>query len=190
MDTASKVLLGALILICGAACFFSYKATVEVKEIKEQSEIAQLKIDSLMVATAKIAKAQQARASKKQPRSFWEELFSAIEEDEKATAAAAKKKEAAAKVRVSTSYHLEDRYVIGNVEIPDVLGSQAGKITVSILVNQSGTVKKTSVAEGATITDPDVIDAVRRAALKTDFNSNYDAHELASGTITYTFTKK
>ena len=112
------------------------------------------------------------------------------EEEEKASAAAARKQEAAAKVRVSTSYHLEDRYVIGKVELPDVIGTQAGKITVNIFVNHSGTVKKTSIADGATITDPDVTEAVRRAALKTDFNSDYDAQDMAPGTITYTFVKK
>ena len=143
-----------------------------------------------MVATAKIAKSQNTKARNKQPRGFWEELFSAIEEEEKASAAAARKQEAAAKVRVSTSYHIEDRYVIGKVELPDVLGTQAGKITVNIYVSNTGTVKKTSIAEGATITDPEVIEAVRRAALKTDFNANFDAEDMAPGTITYNFVKK
>ena len=190
MDTTSKVLLSLVILVCGAIGYYSYKTSQEVKEMKEQAQLAQLKIDSLMVATAKIAKSTKTVSGKQQPKTFWEALFSAMEEEEKATAAAARKQEAAAKVRVSTSYHLEDRYVLGKVELPDVLGSQAGKITVNISVNRYGTVKKTSVAEGATITDPNVIEAVRRAALQTDFNSNYDAEELAPGTITYTFVKK
>ena len=190
MDTTSKVLLVIVILACGATGYFSYKTSQEVKEMKEQAQLAQMKIDSLMVATAKIAKSTKTDTGKQQPKSFWEALFSAMEEEEKASAAAARKQEAAAKVRVSTSYHLEDRYVIGKVEIPDVLGSQAGKITVNISVSPGGTVKKTSIAEGASITDPDVIEAVRRAALKTDFNTNFDAQDLAPGTITYTFEKK
>ena len=190
MDITSKILLVLVILICGATGYYSYKNSLEINELKEQAQLSQLKIDSLMVATAKIAKSQNTKARNKQPRGFWEELFSAIEEEEKASAAAARKQEAAAKVRVSTSYHLEDRYVIGKVELPDVIGTQAGKITVNIFVNHSGTVKKTSIADGATITDPDVIEAVRRAALKTDFNSDYDAQDMAPGTITYTFVKK
>lgn len=46
------------------------------------------------------------------------------------------------------------------------------------------------VEAGATITDPEVIESVRKAALQTDFNTNFDAPELAEGTITYTFKKK
>lgn len=190
MDTTSKVLLVIVILVCGATGYYSYKTSQEVKEMKEQAQLAQQKIDSLMIATAKIAKSTKTVSGRQQPKSFWESLFSAMEEDEKAAAAAARKKEAAAKVRVSTSYRLEDRYVIGKVELPDVLGSQAGNITVNISVDQTGTVKKTSIAEGATITDPEVIEAARRAALKTDFNTNYEAQKLAPGTITYTFVKK
>ena len=47
-----------------------------------------------------------------------------------------------------------------------------------------------SIADSASISDSEVIESVRKAALKTDFNSNYDAPEMAEGTITYTFKKK
>lgn len=189
MET-SKVLLIITVLFCGATGFYSYKTSQEVRELKAQVQITSQKVDSLMIATAKIAKSTKTVSGKQQPKTFWEALFSAMEEEEKATAAAARKKEAAAKVRISTSYHLDDRYVLGKVELPEVYGNQAGTITVNVLVNQYGTVKKTSVVEGATITDPEVIESVRKAALKTDFNSNYDAPELVQGTITYTFKKK
>ena len=79
---------------------------------------------------------------------------------------------------------------IGGQRTHEDPGSQGGTITVNVSVNHYGTVKKTSVAEGATITDPEVIESVRKAALQTDFNSNYDAPELQEGTITYTFKKK
>lgn len=189
MDS-TKVLLVIVILLCGATGYYSYKTNEEVKELKGQLHVSEMKVDSLMTATAKIAKSTKTVTGKKQPQSFWEALFAEIEEDEKAAAAEKKAAAAKAKVTVSTSYRLEDRYVIGQVELPETLGSQGGTITVNISVNHSGTVKKTSVAPGATITDPDVVEAVRRAALKTDFNSNYDAPELAEGTITYTFKKK
>lgn len=91
---------------------------------------------------------------------------------------------------MSSSYRLEDRYVIGEVELPEYLGTQDGTITVKISVGKDGSVKKTRVAEGATITDPEVIESVRKAALKTDFNINFDAPNTAEGTITYTFKKK
>lgn len=187
---ANSFLLIIAILICGATGYFTYKTSQEVKELKEQMQITGQKVDSLMIATAKIAKSTKTVSSKAQPKSFWELLFSELEEEEKAAANQKRAAEARAKVTVSTSYRLEDRYVVGRVKLPETLGSQAGAITVIISVSKYGDVKKTSIAEGATITDPEVVEAVRRAALKTEFNSNYDAPDLVEGTITYTFKKK
>ena len=187
---ANKILLIIVILLCGATGYYSYKTSLEVKELKAQAQVTEQKVDSLMLATAKIAKSTKTVNANKQPKTFWELRFSEIEADEKAAAAEKKAKVAKAKVTVSSSYRLEDRYVIGEVEMPEHLGSQGGQITVNIFVNQSGTVKKTSIADGATITDPEVIESARKAALKTDFNSNYDAPDMVEGTITYTFKKK
>lgn len=189
MDS-TKILLILAILICGATGYFTYKTSEEVKSLKEQLNVTEQKVDSLMTATAKIAKSTKTVSGKQQPKTFWEALFSEIEESEKVAKAEERAKAAKAKVTVSTSYRLDDRYVIGKVELPEHLGTQAGKITVNVSVNQYGTVKKTSIADGATITDQEVIESVRRAALQTDFNSNYDAPELVEGTITYTFKKK
>ena len=189
MDT-NKILLFIAILLCGATGYFAYQTSQEVKELKAQAKVTEQKVDSLMLATAKIAKSTKTVSGNRQPKSFWEALFSEIEESEKAAKAEERAKAARAKVTVSTSYRLEDRYVIGKVELPEHLGSQVGTITVNVSVGQGGTVKKTSVADGATITDPEMIESVRKAALKTDFNTNFDAPELQEGTITYTFKKK
>ena len=191
---SSKFLLILAILLCGAAGYFSYKTSKEVTMLKQQLQVTEQKVDSLMTATAKIAQSMQSTKAtgsrKQQPKSFWEELFSSLEEEQKKSNAQARAKAAKEKVTVSASYRLEDRYVIGKVELPEYLGSQAGTITVNISVGWGGTVKKTSVADGATITDPEVIESVRKAALKTDFNSNFDDPELVEGTITYTFKAK
>ena len=187
---ANKILLIIVILLSGATGYYSYKTSKEVKELKAQAQVTELKVDSLMLATAKIAKSTKTVSGNRQPKSFWEALFSEIEAEEKAAAQQRKAEAAKAKVTVSTSYRLEDRYVIGKVELPDHLGTQGGQVTVKVSVNQGGTVKKTSIADGATITDPEVIESVRKAALKTDFNVNFDAPELVEGTITYTFKKK
>ena len=187
---ANKILLIIVILLCGATGYYTYKTSQEVKELKAQAQVTEQKMDSLMLATAKIAKSTKTVSGNRQPKSFWEALFSEIEADEKAAAQQRKAEAAKAKVTVSTSYRLEDRYVLGKVELPDHLGAQGGQITVNVSVNRYGTVKKTSVAEGATITDPEVVESVRRAALQTDFNSNNDAPEMVEGTITYTFKKK
>lgn len=187
---STKILLVVVILLCCVTGYFSYKTLQEIKELSIRAQVAENKVDSLMLATAKIAKSTKTIPSNKQPKSFWEALFSELEASEKAAAAERKAKAAKEKVTVSTSYRLEDRYVSGKVELPEYLGTQNGLITVNVFVNRSGTVKKTSVADGATITDAEVVESVRRAALKTDFNSNYDAPELVEGTITYTFKKK
>lgn len=187
---ANKILLTVLILICCAIGYFSYRTSLEVNELKSQAKVTEQKIDSLMLATAKIAKATKTVTANKQPQTFWEALFSEIEADEKAAAAEKKANAAKAKVTLSTSYRLEDRYVLGKIVLPEHLGAQSGQITVNVFVNRYGSVKKTSVAEGATITDPEVIESVRKAALKTDFNTDYDAPELVQGSITYTFKKK
>ena len=189
MDS-NKLLLVLVLLLCGATGYFAYKTSEAVKSLKEQLAVTESKVDSLMTATVKIAQSTKTVSSKKQPKSFWEELFSALEEDQKKTEAQAKAKAARETVTVSSSYRLEDRYVVGKVELPEYLGSQPGTITVNITVDHVGSVKKTSVAEGATITDPEVIESVRKAALKTDFNSDFDAPQAAEGTITYTFKKK
>ena len=122
-----------------------HKTSEEVKSLKEQLAVTESKVDSLMTATVKIAQSTKTVSSKKQPKSFWEELFSALEEDQKKTEAQAKAKAARETVTVSSSYRLEDRYVVGKVELPEYLGSQPGTITVNITVDHVGSVKKTSV---------------------------------------------
>ena len=186
----TNILLIITILICCATAYYTYKTSQDVKQLTSQVGKTELKVDSLMIATAKIAKTTKTVSSNSQPKSLWEVLFSEFEAEEKAAANQRRAEAAKAKVTVSTSYRLEDRYVIGKVELPEVLGTQAGTVTVNVIVNRSGSVKKTSVADGASITDPDVIESCRKAALQTDFNMDFDAPEQAEGTITYSFKKK
>lgn len=54
MDS-TKVLLVIVILLCGATGYYSYKTNEEVKELKGQLHVSEMKVDSLMTATAKIA---------------------------------------------------------------------------------------------------------------------------------------
>ncbi len=189
MDT-NKLLLIVILLLCGATSYYAYQTSKDVKELKALTWASEQKVDSLMLATGKIAKPTKTASEDRQSKSFWEALFSEIEESEKAAKVEKRSKAAKEKVTVSSSYRLEDRYVIYKVELPEYLGTQEGTITVNISVGKDGNVKKTRVAEGATITDPEVIESVRRAALKTNFNYNFDAPNTAEGTITYTFKKK
>lgn len=191
MDT-TKALIVVAILICGATGYYTYKTSEEVKQLKEQAQVTEQKLDSLMLATAKIASStsvtkKATNKKQQQPKSFWEELFSALEEDSKKSQTA--KTASGPKMTVSSSYRLEDRYVSYKVHLPDYLGNQEGKVVVNVTVDYSGDVKKTSVGSETTITDEDVIEASRKAALQTNFNYNSDVR-TQEGTITYTFRKQ
>ncbi len=191
MDT-TKALLVITILICGATGYYTYKTSEDVRQVKEQARVTEQKLDSLMLATAKIAastsSAKKTTAKKQpQPKSFWEELFSVLEEDGQKTQAA--RSTSGPKMTVSSSYRMEDRNVSSKVRLPDYLGDQEGKIVVNITIDALGDVKTTSVGSETTITDEDVIEASRKAALQTDFNY-YSGAGIQEGTITYTFKKR
>ena len=185
-----KTLLVLLLLLCGVIGYYSYKTSEEVKALKVQLQVTENKVDSLMMATAKIAQAQSKKtvASKKQqPKSFWEELFSALEEG--GNQSTTSKATAKPKITVTSSYRLEDRYVSYRVHLPEYVGNQEGIVVVNISVDRSGDVKRTSIGEGSTITDEEVLEASRKAALQTNFNYDSSAENPMAGTITYTFKK-
>lgn len=188
----TKALLVITILICGATGYYAYKTSEDVRQLKEQAQVTEQKLDSLMLATAKIAastsSAKKTTAKKQpQPKSFWEELFSALDED--SNKGQKTKANSSPKMTVSSSYRMEDRYVSSKVRLPDYLGDQEGKIVVNITIDALGDVKTTSVGSETTISDEDVIEASRKAALQTHFNYNSDVR-TQEGTITYTFKKQ
>lgn len=187
----TNTLLVLVLLLCGAIGYYSYKTSEEVKALREQLQVAELKVDSLMTATAKIAqstKSTRSAAPKKQQKSIWEELFSALDNNDGQKTAT--KTAGTPKMTVSSSYRLEDRYVSSKVRLPEYVGDQEGKIVVNITVDHMGDVTKTSVGEGSTITDEEVIEACRKAALRTNFNYASGAINDLEGTITYTFIKQ
>lgn len=90
-------------------------------------------------------------------------------------------------VKVKSSYRMEDRYVSFRVEGPDVRGNAEGIVKLDITISQSGDVKSAKLNSASTVTDEEVIEACKKAALKTGFNYNFDAPKLQRGTIMYTF---
>lgn len=86
-----------------------------------------------------------------------------------------------------SSYRMEDRYVSYRVKDPDVRGNAEGIVKLDITIGVLGDVKSAKLNSASTITDEEVIEACKKAALKTDFNYNSDAPKLQRGTITYTF---
>ncbi len=164
-----------ILALCIASSYYAYKTHEKVMEISEMFESV------TVVDTAAVPGDEVTVIEEESSESFLESLLSGNKKS---------KKQVKPVIEVSATYRLEDRYVIGNVRFPEYIGDQTGTITVNISVDKWGHVKKTSIAPGTDITDEEVIESVRRAALKTDFNSNSDAQETSKGTITYTFNTK
>lgn len=122
--------------------------------------------------------------------SFINELVGDAQEEYRAAKKAnenAPKKAVAPRLKVKSSYRMEDRYVDYKVYEPQELGNAEGIVKLDITINYSGDVKSAKLNSASTITDEEVIEACKKAALQTDFNLNLDAPKFQQGTITYTF---
>lgn len=121
--------------------------------------------------------------------SFINELVGDAQEEYRAAKKAnenAPKKAVTPRLKVKSSYRMEDRYSYG-VDDPQELGNAEGIVKLDITIDKYGDVKSAKLNSASTITDEEVIEACKKAALKTRFNYNYDAPKLQQGTITYTF---
>lgn len=122
--------------------------------------------------------------------SFINELVGDAQEEYRAAKKAnenAPKKAVAPRLKVKSSYRMEDRYVGYKVYEPQELGNAEGIVKLDIAISTIGQVNSAKLNSASTITDEEVIEACKKAALKTDFNINLDAPKLQQGTITYTF---
>lgn len=122
--------------------------------------------------------------------SFINELVGDAQEEYRAAKKAnqnAPKKAVVPRLKVKSSYRMEDRYVGYEVYEPQELGNAEGIVKLDITINYSGDVKSAKLNSASTITDEEVIEACKKAALKTDFNLNLDVPKFQQGTITYTF---
>lgn len=122
--------------------------------------------------------------------SFINELVGDAQEEYRAAKKAnenAPKKAVVPRLKVKSSYRMEDRYVGYKVYEPQELGNAEGIVKLDITISTIGQVNSAKLNSASTITDEEVIEACKKAALKTDFNLNLDAPKLQQGTITYTF---
>lgn len=122
--------------------------------------------------------------------SFINELVGDAQEEYRAAKKAnqnAPKKAVAPRLKVKSSYRMEDRYVGYKVYEPQELGNAEGIVKLDITISTIGQVNSAKLNSASTITDEEVIEACKKAALKTDFNLNLDAPKIQQGTITYTF---
>ena len=87
--------------------------------------------------------------------------------------------------------NLKGRTPNGRLPSPNAPGQQVGKVVVDIWVDNYGIVQKAVAgAEGTTVTDKNLWNEARKAAMKASFNMSADAPALQKGTITYIFKVK
>lgn len=185
----NTVLLVIILVALGGSLCMSYSNLQQMHLLRQENSMLWEKLDSVQqIVNKKPVKQKAAPAATQSTGSPFLDLLIQMGEESEREAAAARAKQ---KVTVSSKYRLEDRYVIyGGVDDPDYIGSQAGEVVLDILVDYSGDVKSAKLKSSTGITDDEVIEACKKAALQTNFNSNYDMREKQSGTITYIFTAK
>lgn len=198
--------------LCGWIAYGNFTLQKEVHSLQEQNAVILGKLDSLKMITPpspaksstksnnagkKGSSSSSASSKAKSSSSDDEEMtlldWMAIEMQRQfiADSEERQQREAAQKTTVEFSYRMEDRYT-KSTSMPDKLSDTPGKVVVDIYIDYSGDVLKTAVNPATTISDEEIIESCRKAALKTSFNytssSNYN--EQQKGTITYTFIAK
>lgn len=199
-----KLLQVLTLLLCLSFGYFTFKNYDDVKELRNENAFLRDTIDSLLCqpGTASIKEGivwPEEKSAAAQPDvkpaltgvvSFINELVDDAQEEYRAAKKAnqnAPKKAVVPRLKVKSSYRMEDRYVGYKVYEPQELGNAEGIVKLDITINYSGDVNSAKLNSASTITDEEVIEACKKAALKTDFNLNLDAPKLQQGTITYTF---
>lgn len=199
-----KLLQVLTLLLCLSFGYFTFKNYDDIKELQDENAFLRGSIDFLLCQPgAASIKEDIGRPEKKsaaaQPDvkpaptgvvSFINELVGDAQEEYRAAKKAnqnAPKKAVVPRLKVKSSYRMEDRYVGYKVYEPQELGNAEGIVKLDITINYSGDVNSAKLNSASTITDEEVIEACKKAALKTDFNLNLDAPKLQQGTITYTF---
>lgn len=179
-----KFLQFLTLLLCLCFGYFTYKAYSDVQQVKEENAILHEALDSLLVGstiTSPDAEPDPLSAASS-ISAFMDELITDAHKEYRA----GKKAKEALRIQVKSSYRMEDRYVSFRVEDPEVRGNAEGIVKLDIAIDKFGDVKSAKLNSASTITDEEVIEACKKAALKTDFSSNYDV-TIQRGTITYTF---
>lgn len=179
-------------LLCQPATA-SVKEDIGKTEKKSDKKVAADKSEKKSIAKPAASKSSASKPDEKPAPtgvvSFINELVGDAQEEYRAAKKAnenAPKKAVVPRLKVKSSYRMEDRYSYG-VYDPQELGNAEGIVKLDITISTSGQVKSAKLNSASTITDEEVIEACKKAALKTDFNINLDAPKLQQGTITYTF---
>lgn len=181
-----KFLQFLTLLLCLCFGYFTYKAYSDVQHVKEENAILHEALDSLLVGSTMSTSAAEPNtiSAASSISAFMDEIITDAHKEYRAGKKANAKKPL--RIQVKSSYRMEDRYVSFRVEDPEVRGNAEGIVKLDITIDKWGHVKSAKLNSASTITDEEVIEACKKAALKTDFSSNFDV-TTQRGTIMYTF---
>lgn len=187
MKTNTVLLVLIFLILCGTL-FLSFTNFKQVQLLRQENTCLWMKLDSVRQVCNKKA-VKQASTAPKSTSTGSAFLDFLISEGERISENEAKER-SKQKVTVSSKYRLEDRYVSFMVCDPDFIGQQAGEVVLNIGVDYSGDVISAKLKSATGVTNEDVIEACKKAALKTSFNYDKNSRSTQTGTITYIFTSK
>jgi TonB family protein len=185
----NTVLLVIIAILLSAILYLSYTNFQQIQVLRQENTNLWEKIDSVQqICSKKPVKQSSAHVAKPATTgSVFLDYLIQLGEEERREKERTRAKE---KINVTSKYRLEDRYVLSEVREPELKGSEVGEVVLNILVDYSGDVKSAKLQSATGITDEEVIEACKKAALKTSFNYNSDHRDDKAGTITYTFSSK
>ena len=190
-NTLLLVIMSVLFL---GTLYISYTNSKQIDTLKQENANLNAKIDSvLQITKEQLPQQPMATETLPSPKGIGSAILDYLmslgdDADNDASVKKSKKK----RIIVDTKYRIEDRYVRYDIEKPELKGDEVGNVVISILVNHSGDVNSAKLKSATGITNEEVIEACKKAALKTKFNYDSDAdyNEKKRGTITYIFSEK
>jgi hypothetical protein len=197
------LIIASLLLICTLS--ISYKNSQQIQELRQENSIMLERIDSLInlayvhpkstntqvpdsLSEAVQELAYEAADTGKGLLELFRYIFN-IKSDEN-NGSASEKEVSAPKITVKSKYRVEDRYVDSYIKQPEIIGDETGQVELNIRIQFSGQVTSVKLKNAIGITNEEVIEACKKAALRTKFNLNVHQNEPQPGTITYFFVEE
>ncbi len=174
--------------LCCVVLYFSISSSRQIKSLHEENIVLLEKVDSLQRALSSPSESSDVVPATTSAPSLIDEIITDLGNEYRAAKKAGKT--TSARIVVSSTYRLEDRYVRHSIYTPEYIGNEEGRITINITVEHSGDVLSAKLKKAEGITDEETIEAAKKSALKTSFNYQHEAPARQSGIITYTYTRQ
>lgn len=167
-------------------------STMQSKITALQSKVEQLTRSQTQMATTlkKVTTVSSSTTGTVSSSSSTTKSVSSTKSSSSETISSSKSTNQKTRVSVTAKVKVEDRYVSGETYLPKVTEGLVGKVVVNITIEHYGRVVSARINPGSTISDEDILDACKDAALRTSFSINTEAPSKQTATITYTFTAR